>query len=250
MNFIFFKFVDKELFLVFLLSIFTYLYKRIIIFLITKVPDGYLQYSNKCVLYEDNDTFLDSDSDSDSEEFNNNIDNKTSIENLENFNKFLREWEYEIILKLFNIPNVKLNIITDYDKQKIPILFNSIINKPKTNNVITDLNTLNFCEAFLFNITLNKKNLNMFSKLNNNTYDININDIYSLHNKISLLYSLNNKLLSNIITSIFPNYKYLYILYKLNTHNTNNEYKYILIDLHNNYDLIKKKSLLFNLIKL
>lgn len=247
------KILDKELIYLFLFSIFNYIYKKILVFLIINLPDSYLKYNNKSIPYILYNDFSDSDSDSEDEINTTNTYKKTSIEDLETFNKFLKEWEYEIILKLFNIPDVELNIITDIDKQRIPILFNlNSLNGLEKNNIVNNTtDTLSFSEAFLFNISLNKKNLNSFNVLNkNNKYNINIKDIYSLKNKISLIYSLNNKLLSNTLRSIFPEYKYLYILYKINTKNNNSQYKYILVDLHNNYDLIKKKSILFNLIKL
>ena len=57
---------------------------------------------------------------------------------------------------------------------------------------------------------------------------------------------LQNKLNTSIIHTLFPQYKYLYILYK----KTSEKYDYILIDMHNNHDLIKNKKVLFNMINL
>ena len=68
----------------------------------------------------------------------------------------------------------------------------------------------------------------------------------SLKRKIKLFYILQNKLNTSIISNLFPQYKYLYILYK----KTPEKYDYVLIDLNNNHDLIKNKKVLFNMINL
>ena len=155
------KNLDIQLIYIFVLSIFNYIYNKFLIFLIINIPDDYLIYNNNSIPYIVDNYFSDSDSDSDDELNNTKCYKSKQIDNLETLNKFLKLWEYEVILKIFNIPGVDLSRITEFDKQRIPILFNSNYNN---NNYINDqdIDLITFSESFLFNISLNKKDLNLF----------------------------------------------------------------------------------------
>ena len=107
----------------------------------------------------------------------------------------------------------------------------------KNNNVENSNNLSNnikIIDCFLFNILKNDTDFNIDS-----------NNIYSLKYKIVLIYLLYNKLNTSTIFNLFPNFKYFYILYQTN----DNQYHYKLLDLHKNYDIIKNKKVLFNVIK-
>jgi len=195
------------------------------------------------------------------------------FQTLEEYNKHLLLCEYNIILRIFNIQNTLVNILNPSDLQKVPILFNNsdnLIDNKQISNLIDNLidntiyntidyNIINIVECFLFNIKINNNitdnidnidNIdNNIDNIDNNIDNINIDDIYTIKKKIILIYYLTNKLNSNNIHNLFPKYKYLYILYKKNNQSTN-KFNYILIDLENNYDLIKNKKLLFNKINL
>jgi hypothetical protein len=247
MNLSYLKLVlDKELVFVFLCSIINFLYTNFIILLIKYIDDEKLFFINSNIKININNDLDDLFSDSDSDDLDSNDNN---INTLDAYNKHLILWEYEVILRMFNIPNILLNILNESELSKIPIRFN--------NNIKTELemynlpNTINIIDCFLFNIKINKNSLIKKQKfeINNkselNELDIDLNDIQNIKKKIILIYHLSNKLNSNNIYNLFSKYKYLYILYK----KYDNTYSYILIDLHNNFDLIKNKKLLFNNIK-
>ena len=137
---------------------------------------------------------------------------------------------------MFNIPNIIINRLDDNDKAKVPILYNlkNYGNSPNYGN-----STIIIIDAFLFSMRINPDEID-------NKFDIYLNKYVSLKRKIKLFYMLQNKLNTSIIHTLFPQYKYLYILYK----KTSERYDHILIDMHNNHDLIKNKKVLFNMINL
>ncbi len=241
---ILFNLIDKQLIIAFIYSLLHIIYYKFLIFLILNINDDSLYFVNRIIKLEEKIEFYDSDDSDDSDQLselsnpdiNSNLDKKYSnnINNiLEEYNKYLTLCEYEIILKIFNINNNLINVLNNQEKEKIPIIYNKDISFNNSNN---DFNNAYIVDSFLFNITLHK----------NKIFENNIDDIYNLKNKIILLYYLQNKFTSNSINNIFPNYKYLYILYKKEDLN----YECILIDLHNNFDIINNKKLLFNSIYL
>jgi hypothetical protein len=240
--------LDKDLILVLLYSFINYIYINFVLLVIKYSKDDQLFFIDSKIKLNSNSELDDLLSDSDSDTEYNNLSN---IDTLESYNTHLKLWEYEIILRIFHIPNILLNILNDNEINKIPVIYNnhnnlnSYVNNNLENTIIVD--------SFLFNIDINKNslikkfNFNEDSETNKkNKLDINFKNIYSLKKKIILLYYLYSNLNSNIIHNLFPEYKYLYILYK----KSENSYDYILVDLFNNYDLIKNKKILFNQIKL
>lgn len=280
----FMQLLDKQLILVFLCSILNFIYNKFLIFIILNINDESLFFikslirlpNNSNRLSDDLSDLSDLDSESDISNSSDESDNSDSfesinkIQSIEDYNKQLQLLEYNIILKLFNIPNILVNFV--HNKE----LINKSIDNYNDNNTYKDLinnncnsnnkynnsDSIYIIECFLFNIKLNKKymmyndindinndinNINHNLDFNSIKNDIKIQNIKNLKKKIVLIYYLYNKLNSNTINNLFPEHKYLYILYKKCN---NNKYDYILIDLEKNYNLIKNKKLLFNKINL
>lgn len=248
--------IDKNLVYAFICSIFSIIINKIILFIILNIPDNSLSFIDNLIKLKqlDNSNLFEfSDSDDSENESRSNSETESSLEKetytsikkektLEEYNKYIAEWEYEVILRMFNIPNIKINRLDDIDKFKVPIM-NNIIHNYKNKNLINYNNYDNLeiviADCFLFNIKINSEEID-------GKFDICMYKILSLKRKIKLFYMLQNKLNTSVIHNLFPYYKYLYILYKKNPE----EYNYILIDLENNYDLIKNKKVLFNIINL
>lgn len=234
---------DKELIYSLFLSVISFIYSKILIYIITKIPDKYLIYIIKPEIYiKHDDEFSDSDSDSDSidnllNHTNNNLLNHNS---LDEYNNYLKLWEYDVILHLFDLQKYSYNIISEIEKTKIQKYSNNSIIKDynSANNVITIVN------CFLFNIKVSKNALKLNNVKQNN--NIKLLSIIPFQFKLALYsYIYNNYINSSKLHNLFPHNKYMYILYKKNS-----EYHYILIDLFNNYDITKHKNILFNQIKL
>lgn len=240
---------DKDLIQSFLLSIISFIYSKFILFIITNVQDKNLMYLVNPYIYKKNvDDLSDSDS-SDSEDtiLNNltiNVNDILNHNTLEEYNNYLRLWEYDIILHLFKLERYSFYIISSNEKNKVENInniqqVNSILKPPKElKNHITIVN------SFLFNIKVSKTGLNS----NNKQYDNNIKllSMYPFQYKLALFsYISNNYINSSVLHNLFPNHKYIYILY---TKNSN--YHHVLIDLYNNYDIIKHKQILFNKINI
>lgn len=247
MNFlVLFHLIDKNLIYAFISSILSFIINKCLIFVILHIPDeslGGLDNLIKIKKIDNTDLLLDfSDSDDSETESNLECENYTSIKKentLEEYNKHLIEWEYEVVLRILNVPNIIINRLDETDKQKVPILCN-LKNYSNIKNTSNYGNTdINIIDAFLFNMKINSDEIE-------GKFDIYLNKILSLKRKIKLFYILQNKLNSSTIHNLFPQYKYLYILYKKSHEN----YDYILIDLDNNHDLIKNKKILFNMINL
>ncbi len=246
--------LDKDLFLTILYSLAHFIYYKIIIFLILHIKDDYLFFITP-IIRKNNILNLVSDSSSESEstsesESNTDSDNEhKNIFNKKQYNFIRLHWEYDIILKLFNIPNIKYTIINNSDDEKLKkneiYLKNEFMPINNQNIMDDDLLIIN---SFLFNINIFKKfNYgDVTHKTPKYDYDITLKDTCDFHKKIILLYYLNNNINSNVLKELFPNYRYFYIIYK----NYKNNYMYKLIDLHNNYDIIKNKNILFNRILL
>lgn len=88
--------------------------------------------------------------------------------------------------------------------------------------------------SFLFNVTRNNSK---------------IIDNYKFTKKLIILYYLENSFNIKTIKKLMPRYNYLYIFYKTDILNKN-VYKIDIIDLHNNYELLSNKHILFNNINL
>lgn len=240
---------DKDLIQSFLLSIISFIYSKFILFIITHVQDKSLMYLVNPYIYKKNvDDFSDSDlSDSEDMILNNPTVNVNDIPNhntLEEYNNYLRLWEYDIILYLFKLERYSFNIISSNEKDKVANInniqpVNSIVKQSKElTNHITIVN------SFLFNIKMSKTGLNLINK----KYDNNIKllSIYPFQYKLALFsYISNNYVNSSVLHNLFPNHKYIYIYYKKNS-----DYNHALIDLYNNYDVIKHKQILFNKINI
>ena len=70
--------------------------------------------------------------------------------------------------------------------------------------------------------------------------------MYPFQYKLALFsYISNNYINSSVLHNLFPKHKYIYIYYKKNS-----KYEHVLIDLYNNYDVIKHKKILFNKINI
>ena len=80
---------------------------------------------------------------------------------------------------------------------------------------------------------------------NNEDDIIDLSSLYVFTKKIILLYLYYKNFNINYIKNLNLDYKYLYILYKIN-----NEYKYVIIDLNIGLNIITNKKLLFNNISL
>lgn len=217
---------DKELIFSFLISLFLFIYNKVLLLIIIYIPDTYIYWLVKPSIPINIDiNLLDSD-DSDDELLN------TEHSSLKKYENYLLFWEYDTILYLFNLKQYSFKI---QDNNKLPILYNSINKKKQITN---SNNGITFIDAFLFNIKLTKQILR--------DSQIKLQSLNNIRNKIVLFYFLSGECLnSNLISKSFPNYKYLYVMYKFN-----NNYKYILVDLHNNYNLIKHKKIMFNRINI
>lgn len=237
--------IDKNLVYAFISSIIYFIFNKCIIFVILNIPDESLGIIDKLIkikIVENIDSLLDfSDSDDSETESNLETENYTTIKKektLAEYNKNITEWEYEVILRMFNIPNIIINRLDVNDKIKVPVLYN-LQNDSNYNSYSNYNNTDIIIDAFLFNIKINSDEVE-------HKFDIYLNKYLRLKRKIKLFYMLQNKLNSSMIHNLFPHYKYLYILYK----KTPDKYDYILIDLDNNHDLIKNKKVLFNIINI
>ncbi len=217
---------DKELILSFLISLFLFIYNKVLYLIIIYIPDSYLNILVKSQIPINIDIDL-LDSDSSDDEMNYTSDYNT----LDEYKNYLQMWEYDTILHLFDLKQYSFKI---QNSDNIPVLYNSSKNK-----FIISNNGITFIDSFLFNINLHKQ------KINNHS-EINLKSVNNIKNKIVLLFYLSGESInSNIVKKLFPNYRFLFIMYKFN-----NDYKYILVDLYNNYNLIKHKKIMFNRIEI
>lgn len=235
---------DKDLIQSFLLSIISFIYSKFILFIITHVQDKSLMYLVNPYIYKKNvDDLSDSDS-SDSEDtiLNNQTVNDISNHNtLEEYNNYVRVWEYDIILHLFKLERYSFNIISPNEKNKVNYIqrVNSILKPPKEL-----INSIVIVNCFLFNIQVSQVGLNLINKASDS--NIKLLSIYPFQYKLALFsYISNNYINSSVLHNLFPKHKYIYIYYKKNS-----KYKHVLIDLYNNYDVIKHKKILFNKINI
>jgi hypothetical protein len=195
-------------------------------------------------IYKKNvDDLSDSDS-SDSEDtiLNNQTVNDISNHNtLEEYNNYVRLWEYDIILHLFKLERYSFNIISPNEKNKVNYIqpVNSILKPPKEL-----INSIVIVNCFLFNIQVSKVGLNLINKASDS--NIKLLSMYPFQYKLALFsYISNNYINSSVLHNLFPKHKYIYIYYKKNS-----KYEHVLIDLYNNYDVIKHKKILFNKINI
>ena len=235
---------DKDLIQSFLLSIISFIYSKFILFIITHVQDKSLMYLVNPYIYKKNvDDLSDSDS-SDSEDtiLNNQTVNDISNHNtLEEYNNYIRLWEYDIILHLFKLERYSFNIISPNEKNKVNYIqpVNSILKPPKEL-----INSIVIVNCFLFNIQVSKVGLNLINKASDS--NIKLLSMYPFQYKLALFsYISNNYINSSVLHNLFPKHKYIYIYYKKNS-----KYEHVLIDLYNNYDVIKHKKILFNKINI
>jgi len=235
---------DKDLIQSFLLSIISFIYSKFILFIITHVQDKSLMYLVNPYIYKKNvDDLSDSDS-SDSEDtiLNNQTVNDISNHNtLEEYNNYIRLWEYDIILHLFKLERYSFNIISPNEKNKVNYIqpVNSILKLPKEL-----INSIVIVNCFLFNIQVSKVGLNLINKASDS--NIKLLSMYPFQYKLALFsYISNNYINSSVLHNLFPKHKYIYIYYKKNS-----KYEHVLIDLYNNYDVIKHKKILFNKINI
>jgi hypothetical protein len=241
--------IDKNLIYAFISSIIHFIFNKCIIFLILNIPDESLGFIDKLIkikTVENIDSLLDFSYSDDSEtESDLENENYTTIKNIKKektlaeYNKNIAEWEYEVVLRMLNIPNIIINRLDENDKIKVPVLCNLKNNSTFSNYSNYNNTDLIIIDAFLFNMKINPNEVE-------HKFDIYLNKYITLKRKIKLFYILQNKLNTSIIYNLFPYYKYLYILYQ----KTSDKYDYILIDLENNHDLIKNKKVLFNMINL
>lgn len=235
---------DKDLIQSFLLSIISFIYSKFILFIITHIQDKSLMYLVNPYIYKKNvDDLSDSDS-SDSEDtiLNNQTVNDISNHNtLEEYNNYVRLWEYDIILHLFKLERYSFNIISPNEKNKVNYIqpVNSILKPPKEL-----INSIVIVNCFLFNIQVSKVGLNLINKASDS--NIKLLSMYPFQYKLALFsYISNNYINSSVLHNLFPKHKYIYIYYKKNS-----KYEHVLIDLYNNYDVIKHKKILFNKINI
>ena len=238
--------LDKELIKSLFVSIFNFLYTRVIFTFIYIVPDYYCSFIVQPTIYKD-DSDSDSDSDNELDRINTiDLNNETKIHNtLDEYRRFLQLWEYDILLHLFNLDKYSFKQISSNEKNRIDILYNRY--KFRDDNIFNissnDYKNINILDSFLFNIQVSKIIINKNKKESNHQY---IQNITQFKFKLILFnYICNNYINSSILSKLFPNHRYLYIKYKYKTY-----FKYSLIDLKNNYNLITHKNLLFNKISI
>ena len=237
---------DKDLIQSFLLSIISFIYSKFILFIITHVQDKSLMYLVNPYIYKKNvDDFSDSDlSDSEDTILNNRtvtVDDIPNHNTLEEYNNYLRLWEYDIVLHLFKLERYSFNILSPNEKNKVNYIqpVNSILKPPKEL-----INSIVIVNCFLFNIQVSKVGLNLINKASDS--NIKLLSMYPFQYKLALFsYISNNYINSSVLHNLFPKHKYIYILYKKNS-----KYEHVLIDLYNNYDVIKHKKILFNKINI
>lgn len=203
----------KEIFYPLLLSFIVYCYQYAITCILLFIDDNYLFFIPNKIHYISNSIESESDLDSDSDS-----ESETQSESEIQFDSDLNE--YKNILELFNIINNFNNIEQLYKKTFI-------------SNIIINSNEIYIVNSFLFNFN-NEKNI------------IDLTDIFPFTKKLCILYNIYNKFNSNHIQNLNLPYRYLYILYK----NSKFQYKYGIIDLDNNIQIINNKKLLFNNIRL
>ena len=222
--------LDTDLIKSLLLSILYYCYNKLIILILLYIPDYYLCHIIKPIIHK-NDIYSDESSSSSeelSDDENINLSN-LQYNTLDEYNKFIQLWEYDVILYLFNLEKYSYNILKKNEKLKINKIYNI-----KNINIIP--NNFYIIDSFLFNIKISK------CVLQNLKHNILFQSIYQFKHKLILFNNINNNYVnSKNLHKLFPQYKYLFILYKYKS-----EYKYILVDLYNNYNLIKHKKNLFN----
>ena len=120
-----------------------------------------------------------------------------------------------------------------YDMIKFNCNINKTINKNKMNPDkygVLNKNEYYIINSFLFNVTGN---------------NYKVTNKHRFTKKLIILYYLDGFFNMKSIKDLMPNsikYQYLYIFYKTDK----NEYKIIIIDLNNNYEIINDKSILFN----
>jgi len=218
--------IDKDLFYSLLLSILSYVYSKILLYIFIYVPNKYIQPFIKPTIYINNlnlDSDLDSDSDleSDSDLDSPNIEFKPD----ESYYK-----EYDIILHLLNLSHYTYNILSIHEKINIsPIRLNITINNFDSKYIYIE-------KCFLFNIRFTKDELL-------NTAYIEFNPFTS---KLILFnYLCNNNINSKLLYTLYPQYKYIFIAYTISSKLT-----YLIVDLSKNFNIINKRNILFNNIKI
>ena len=223
--------LDKDLIRSLVISIIYFLYTKAVLLILLHIPDNYLSHLIKPIIIKKNDDSSDDSSDESDESSNNNIINP-QYNTLDEYNTYIQLWEYDVILHLFNLQKYSYNILnhTEVSKIKTQYTYNyNILNNLKDNNI-------NIIDSFLFNIKVSKCLL----RQSENT--ISFQSKYPFKYKLILFNYINNNYInSKSLHKLFPQFKYLFILYR-----TNSQYKYVLVDLYNNYNLIKRKNNLFN----
>ena len=207
-----------------LLSSFIYIcINHLVNFLLIYFDDSHLFFITNKIQYINNQIEFSSDSDSDSENANLELENSNS--NLDSdFESYINKQEKKItehqkIINLFNIFNNETNI-------------NQLYKKTYLNDILLQENDIYIITSFLFNY-------------NNEDDIIDLSSLYVFTKKIILLYLYYKNFNINYIKNLNLDYKYLYILYKIN-----NDYKYVIVDINIGLNIITNKKLLFNNISL
>lgn len=210
-----------------LLSSFIYIcINHLVNFLLIYFDDSHLFFITNKIQYINNQIEFYSDSEnsnSDSENSNLELENN-NLNSDSDFESYINKQEkkiteYQKIINLFNIFNNETNI-------------NKLYKKTYLNDILLQENDMYIITSFLFNY-------------NNEDDIIDLSSLYVFTKKIILLYLYYKNFNINYIKNLNLDYKYLYILYKIN-----NEYKYVIIDLNIGLNIITNKKLLFNNISL
>jgi hypothetical protein len=233
--------LDKELIKSLFISVFYFLYTKVILTAIYILPDRYFSFVIEPTIYKKDDDDSDSDSDSDGINTIDLIEETKTHNTLDEYAKFLQLWEYDILLHLFNLDKYSFKQMLSCEKNKIEIVYNKF--KYRDDNYFNmsseDYKNINILDCFLFNIQVSKVIVNNNNKECSRSYIQNISQF-----KFKLIvfnYICNNYINSKLLSKLFPNHRYLYIKYKYKTF-----FKYIVIDLKKNYNLITHKNVLFN----
>lgn len=227
--------LDKDLIKSLFLSIIYFLYTKVVIIVLLHIPDIYLLHIlNPIIFKKINNDSSDDSSDESSDELLDNIKN-SQYNTLEEYKTHIQLWEYDAILHLFNLPTYSYNILNNNELSKIKNNKKSLYNYNLLNNIKVD-NNIYIIDSFLFNIKISK------CILNNADINISFQSNFPFKYKLILFNHINNNYInSNTLNKLFPQYKYLFIHYR-----TKSQYKYVIVDLYNNYNLIKHKKNLFN----
>jgi hypothetical protein len=179
---------------------------------------------------------------------------------------------YGFLLILFKV--FILNIIKNIDDNLLFFINNSIIYKKKYEYLVdssseSDSDSDEVYENKMYDmIKFNCNTLKTLNKYRHNTikyqfpqkdkyYIINsflfnvtgnnskIIDNYKFTKKLIILYYLEKTFNTKTIRDLMPGYNYIYIFYKTDILDKN-QYKILIIDIHNNYELLSNKNILFN----